>query len=456
MKLVFLIQRINSYKFYYSIIKEALARGMEVECWNYNGAEKGKEYLVPGEGYQQNFAPFSHPKIKAYDSTEILNKLLLEDQSIDFVFILNRPEMNFDEALLSQATFKWVVLMGTGPDSFLNLSRKNKSPIASKRRGFLLVSTIHWKDKGKLFFERFLPHLTGLLEDKSIKTNCVGQPEFDTCSKIDPGQVRSKYKIPQDKSVFLYLPYFYYLHGDGTQWSRAYCGFWTNRQTLSDSGFAMNRFGNSFRNILRKGYHLYKIMRDPLARNWFLRGIHEGKVIEAIKKFCQMNNLFLVIKPRLKYLVSTPVQKAADLIVWDTEKDQNPSVLKELLSVSKVAASQYSHSVLTAAFMNVFHLNLVPPKEYFLNYGDPPSPEMNRYWLSEAKPSIFSFDRVCDSWSIENVIEKLPQTSLEEFTIDPGQRDEYVKKFIGYDDFNSCKRILDILENDFAKETFQP
>ena len=150
MKLVFLIQRINSYKFYHSIIKEALVRGMEVECWNYNGAETAKKYLIPGEGYLQNFAPFSHPKTKTYDNTEILNNFLLKDQSIDFVFTLNRPEMNFDESLLSQATFKWVVLMGTGPDSFLSLSRENKLPIISKKRGFLFVSSTHWKNKGKL------------------------------------------------------------------------------------------------------------------------------------------------------------------------------------------------------------------------------------------------------------------------------------------------------------------
>ena len=70
------------------------------------------------------------------------------------------------------------------------------------------------------------------------------------------------------------------------------------------------------------------------------------------------------------------------------------------------------------------------------------------YWFPESKPSIFSFDRVCDSWSIENVIENLPQTPLKNFLIDPNQRAEYVRKFIGFDDFDSCNRILDILEND--------
>ena len=77
-----------------------------------------------------------------------------------------------------------------------------------------------------------------------------------------------------------------------------------------------------------------------------------------------------------------------------------------------------------------------------------------RSTLIHPKPSIFSFDRVCDSWSIENVIEKLPQAPMDEFTIDPNQRAAYVKKFMGYDDFSSCKRILDILENDIANETF--
>ena len=57
MKIVFLIEKINYYKFYYSIIKEALVRGVKVECWNYNKTGKDKKNLTPGEGYLQNFNP---------------------------------------------------------------------------------------------------------------------------------------------------------------------------------------------------------------------------------------------------------------------------------------------------------------------------------------------------------------------------------------------------------------
>jgi len=456
MKIVFLIHKTNFHKFYYSIVKEALVRDFEVECWNYNTVGSEKKYLMPGNDYLPNFNTQKIPKIKTFSSTQDLEKQLLEDNAIDFVFTLVRPEIDFDKSFLDQATFRWVTLMGTGPDDFVNIADANKLPIASKRPGFLFVSSRHWEDKGKKFFIKFRPHLSGFLESNFIKTRCVGQPELDTCSKIDPDYVRSKYGIPKGKYIFLYLPFPYYLNEDGSkgqygvQWPRAYCGIWGNRYALNKTSSTVNRFGHSIYNILRKGYHFGKIIQDPLALKWFLRGLNEGKTIQSIKEFCQLNDLFLVVKPRLKHIVPTKVQKTADLMVWDKETEHNPTALKEFLSISKVVASYYSHSVLTAAFMNVFHLNIVTPKEFFLCFGNFTYGEMIRYWLSEINPSIFSFDRVSESWPIENLIQTLPQTPLKKFTIDPKQRTEYVKKFIGFDDFNSCKRILDILENDPA------
>lgn len=448
MKLVFLVRRVNYYKFFYSTIQEAILRGNEVECWHNAGDKKVKGALSPGAEGTPCFDAPTQPRIRTFTSSEELDRLLLGDDSIDFVITLMRPETEFGESLLVQVKFKWVVLMGTGPDSFMALNGLKKMPPALPRPGYFFTASDDWKDRGGRFLKDVFPDLMGLMGERYIETKSVGQPEFDVCAGIEPEKVRQKYGIPQGKKIFLYLPFPYYVHSGGSQWARAFCGLYT-KNTRSGGGkggasFFVDAVGNGIRWI----YNVCRVLGDPLARDWWLRGINEVRVIEAIKAFCVKNDLFLVVKPRMKFPVAEAVEKAADLMMWDTEVEHNPSALKELLSVSRLSASYFSHAVLTSVFLNVFHLNLIQPRGAFPGSDPSGRPSWFTYWLPDTRPSIFAFDKVCDSWAIKDVIEKLPQTPIEDLTVDQGRRAEYVKKFIGFDDFESCKRILDVLEND--------
>ena len=141
----------------------------------------------------------------------------------------------------------------------------------------------------------------------------------------------------------------------------------------------------------------------------------------------------------MKFPVSAPVQKNADLVVWDSEQEYDSPVLKELLTVSGICLSYFSFSVVTSVFAGVYHLSAKIPPETLVD-------DQERYWFSAKKNSLYLYEGVCDAWPIDKVINELPGISLNNFRVNPQARKEYVRKFIGYDDYDSSKRILDELQ----------
>jgi hypothetical protein len=124
--------------------------------------------------------------------------------------------------------------------------------------------------------------------------------------------------------------------------------------------------------------------------------------------------------------------------VYDDETQNNPPVLKELLSLASLAVSYYSLSVLSAAFASVYHLNILTSDSFFPD-------EKGRYFFSDKAPSLFNYPGVSGSLTAQEVISKIAGMDLKDFVIDRDKRSEYIKDYIGFDDYNSSKRIFDLL-----------
>ena len=97
MKLVFLLKRANNYRFFFSLIREALASGIEVECWHNqepNYLHPQKTYQIPEDHNLPKFNPQNQPTLKIFRSQDQLIQLLLGDDSIDFfISQLNEIEL---------------------------------------------------------------------------------------------------------------------------------------------------------------------------------------------------------------------------------------------------------------------------------------------------------------------------------------------------------------------------
>jgi len=59
--------------------------------------------------------------------------------------------------------------------------------------------------------------------------------------------------------------------------------------------------------------------------------------------------------------------------------------------------------------------------------------------------SFYSFNGVVYNESIDDFVKDFPRKSFDDYKLDAKNRDEYIKKFLGYPDFRSSERIYNYL-----------
>lgn len=442
MKIVFLITRNNFYRYFTPVIKEALRRGYTVECWHnyFTQPKKGpKSFTFP---YLEDSPNFSGHRVtkRIFNSDKELFAMLFADNSIDVVCSVNRPNGKSLDREVKMFSFVWAVLM-TGADSFVEIGNFDCADHPRKIKEVFFLFSEYWLNKGVDFVNKFYPEKSYFLDNKYARCLAIGNPEYDIFKEIiDKEEVRRKYDIPSGKSILLYLPFPYdvdYVRGEA--WRRAFCGILTNTAQTKDGVYIHNKKKTFFRNILHKAHCMRRIVFDLQARDMWARGINEARLFLSVRKFCDNNDLCLVVKPRFKFSVAEYIKKTADCIVWDDEKQNDPPMLKELLSLSRLTISYYSHSVLPSVFAKAYHLNVHLPEIVFVS-------DAQRYLFRDDEDSMFDFSGVCQSWSIEKMIKLLPGCHIDEFTMDEARLRLYTERYLGFSDCNSSGRFFDILE----------
>ncbi len=452
-KIVFLIYRIGYYRYFTPLIREGLTRGYDVECWHDYSAPKGGEkgFAFPSIEDVPVFNDIKNKiKTKTFFGIEKLENKLMSRNDIDIVVSIHfpgvYPAFKFMDKIVKSRPFKWFTLMSSAPDSFFELVK-----ILDKNSGYrfkepFFVFSKRWLEMGKEYLQRYFPKHFQIVNNMKIKFMIVGTPEFDLFNNVkSPQIIRKKYGISENRSILLYLPFSYNNRNQYSSFERAFTGILTNTYISKENEYVHNKKKNIFKNLLYKIYISYKIVQDRKAFNYWIKGFNEAKVFKAVRKFCDRNNLFLVVKPRMKFPLAEIIKRKADLIVWDSEKSQNPPIMKELLSIAKLSVSFFSYSVLTSVFANVPHLNILLPDEYFPRHD-------NKFWFSGKKYSIFNFPDVCQCWSIEDTIKKLAQTDLNEFIIKKSAKKEYIKMINEFNDFKTSKRFFNTIEKDLFEK----
>ncbi len=451
MRVIFLIARIGYYRYYVPLIREALQRGYAVECWHeYNITKKGaKGFSFP---YVKDAPDITvknkKPEIVSFYGMKELEEKLLKKKDIDIVVSIQLPGCysgyRIMNKIVERRKFKWITLMSSAPDSFIGLVKLLKQrPDYRFDEPFF----IHGRELLKMacnYFKKYYPEYLYIFNKKYINFKVIGTPEFDTFKGINKDEVRKKYKIPQGKSILLYLPFPYTLRNRYSAWDRAFAGFFLNTLMSKDGSYIHNKKNGLFKFILFKTYCLLKIILDKFALKYLILGWTEKSVFKAVRRFADKNNQFMVVKPRMKFPLIEIIKKKADLIIWDTEKQQDPAIMKELLSLAKLTISFSSYSVLTSIFADVYHLNIELPFEFFID-------KAHKFWFPYTRPSIFNFSGVCDSWSIKKVINRLYTTPIKNFSVKSAERKKYIKLFNEYDDYNTSGRFFNYIESYLKK-----
>lgn len=441
MKIVFLIKRTNYYRYYLSLIQESLNLGYEVECWHdYLYPKKGiKSYGFPDINLAPTFSGFENtPNYRSYFGEKELLGLLQRDIGINVVVSIHRILTHFEKYFSFPPNLWWATILN-GPDSFFELALLSSSESHAFKNEIFYIYSSKWIELGTRFINRYYPEKKWILKHSTVRVETIGNPEFDAFQKISTDVVRKKYCIPDNKQLLLYLP-FPYNNRSRSAYEKAFCGYFTNTLISKDGAYCHDRRNSLPMDLVNKLRYIYSILKDPIAINYFLKRINEINVFRTLREFCKKNNLYLVAKPRVKFPIPEAIKSEADLVIWDDENLQNPPMLKELLSISRLCVSYYSYSTFSAVFAGVYHLNIAIPDVFFPN-------DASKFWFSEKKGSIFNYPGCSTCWKGEEVIQNLENTPIQYFSLIPEKRKEYLEEYNKITNYGSSKIFFESLNN---------
>ena len=417
MKISFLIERKNYYRLFVSIIDEALRQGWEVECWHdYNQPRTGiKGYEFPEVEAAPTFV-HGKPQFKIYHGTAELKKWLLQN-TVDVVVSLFTPLYYFGTTLTG--TPKWISLQHS-VDTFVN-----NSPAGILSSDLVGLYSEYWLTWAIIYFRGMGLIQSGDQIETQIaaKIVSVGFPELDQCRLIDPDEVRWQWGIPKDQPVVVFLPS-----------SSIFPGlFWPQWRYLPLSQLS----------------RLWWAVRQRRFKSieYDLRGWNEINIIRAVKTFCKRNGAYLLVKSRLKEPIPNYIEALADKCLYD--ESYYPHTILRALSIASLCINFYSTTVTEAAYLAVPNLCIAYSPRYWCNFNCEKA--ILKLLLNAKEGGLFQYRGVSTTMSIPEIIKTLHHKSLGDFKIGPRARKVYIEKFLGCDDRQSSKRVLDVCRDLIAQ-----
>jgi len=409
-RIALLIERMNYYRLLGPIVDRALQDGWEVECWH--------DYGHPQEGAKGSEFPdikaapsFMHgqPEYVAYKGVQELSRLV-EVRSPGVVVALRSPLMTLG-APLSDASVRWVTVMHTW-DFFMT-----NGPEGILCSDVSAICSDYWRSQGLTYFRRKGP--LDLIDEERLRAKmvAVGFPEMDQIRLINREEVRARWNIPKGRPIVVLLPYPVASNPNS---------FWSRRVYSEPS-----KLKQALSVLVRRRFEYWRHVRE---------GWNDVNLIRALRQFCDRNGAFLVAKSRLKDPIPAHTRRLSDLCLYD--ESCYPATILQTLSIADLCVNFYSTAVTEAAYLGVPNLCVTFSPEDVLESGELDSALFDLF-TNPNEGGVFQFQGVSRTMTIPEVIKNLPQMSLDEFRIDPLARSKYVHKFLGYDDGESSRRVLD-------------
>ena len=424
MRIGFLISRNTCYKHFGAIINEALKRGHEVFCFHdYSQPRDGnKGYQFPSLSDMPKFA-FGNPKAINFNHNAALIEKIKENK-VQVLVSSNMLGSNVElKNTLSAVGIFWVALQPVC-DSLFTAEFWHVPDI-------YLVYSLTWVE---LAVECLLKTKIIPISEKEntkqrllAKSVAVGFPELDQDRMIDASKIKKDWGIPEDKKVVLFLPFTFNSCAD-----RFWIPFVYGKNNLFIQALLVLFYPILFPLLVNK---------RPKLGQWLgfwgqvFRKENDKTLMKSLKKFCQKNNAYLLVKSRKKDPVKPYLARIADKVLYDEEL--YPSTIVKCMKVSDLCCNFYSASVLEAAFMGVPGICLAPTLRDWsgLQYKE---------WevIFEKANDFHDFPGVSYKLSIPEAIRAFSEKTLADFPLNKEKQKEYVKKFVGdLDDEYSLKAV---------------
>jgi len=413
-RFVVIIQRITEYWLLAPIIEEALTKPWSVECWHDTSwsREGLKGYQFPDLESVPKFVN-GQPQFFGFDGALEFRALIRERQAA-IIVSMKPPSVYYEKRPLEDKSV-WLTVQHA-VDTLITHSPERlltSDLVALYSRWWIRWAGRHYQEESQV---EDRSNFEQSLEEKAA---IVGFPALDAAAKIDPTEVRRRWNIPQDQPVVLLLPFPQGV-GKGSFWPSMIFG-------------QPSKFRRAFNVLAHRRFKYWPdIWHDST----------DASVVKAIRAFCDLNGAYLLVKSRKKTPIPPYTHELADKCLYDEK--YYPSTIFEALSISSLSISFYSTAVIEAASLGVPHLCITFSADDYCGDDELLRGRLERFYTAE-EGSPFHFPGVTKAVTIAEAIEDLPQTNLDEFTIEPTARQCYLKQYAGPDDHQSSERLIETL-----------
>ncbi len=410
--IVFIIQRLGDFRYLGSVVEAAIERGHRVELWHDYSKPRGgiKDYQYPLVENTPSFAS-GDAVSRAYKNENALAGML-GSFSPDCVVASRGPTDYLAQEDAAAKKTPWVAVQEHFDYAMFGLDRITSVTVQC-------LYTPYWMNK-------ILELYTQPSEYESLRARLesicrmTGSTQADGMKLVDPDEVRARWGIPSDRPVVTYLP--------------------------SDAEY--NLYGRVFlaRNRLVKAAHILK------ARRWrnlkyLLQPFSDRTLVASVRRFCDRNNAFMLVKTRKKQPLPHYLQQAADLIV--TDETEYPATILKALSVANLCISAYlSASINDAAAAGVPIVSLSRDlKSWPYQFPE------KRFARNPYEVLFTTFERGFFNWGgfgyvlpVLTAIKQLYRMSLSDFPLDRNALQGFIEQYIGHLDGKNGNRVAQEIE----------
>lgn len=404
----FLIDSLTYFKIFGPVIGEALGAGLDVHLLLRDDPEfrKGpKGYQWPDPCKVPTFAGGA-PQVRQWESDGALIALCRHERIDVVISVWLYPRDYALRRALRDGGTCWIALQHGVDHLIMPLETLTEPDVTCMFSPF-------WVDHAVGFFAKSRAG-EGTATALASRLRATGFPELDAFRKLDPGEIRRRYGVPDGRPVVVWLPHDH--HADDP---------W---EVL----------------VFRRRWRPRALVRAVRDRRWdlipkLLDRVTVGQVARSLRAFCDRNRAFLLVKSRIKDRPSVWDRRVADLFTFD--RGYHPPTILEALAIADLCVHVLSVAAMEAAYAGVPALCLIPP-EASTFVSDPDTAWRRTADNIRAPDTLWNFAGVSFMLPLEDAVTRLPETSLEEFRMDPVRRDEYVRRYVGPTDGRSSRRVL--------------
>ena len=416
MKVLFVITRLSDYRLLGPVIDCALKSGWRVECWHdYSFPTTGlKRYLFPAVAAAQDFQ-HGQPNVRSYlGPTELVERLEHGDEDA----VVSVAPLQTDTGGAIPHRYPVWACVQSGLDTLVNSSERLKGAdiLALYSRWWLDWTVSHYETTERV------SDVSALRTSLESRSRFVGFPASEAVHLVDRQAARNRWGIPRDQPVVVLLPF---PQGVGRS------TFWP-RQIFAEPSRARRVV-----NVVTQGKFNY------LRAAW--SHVNDVDVVRAVRKFCDRNGAFLLVKSREKTPIPQYLRVVSDKCIYDERF--YPATIIEALSIADLCISYYSLGVLEAAALGVPNLCIAHRVEDYLGDHAGNVDSTHNEFFHRRAGGAFQFAGVSTTASADEAVALLQSRTLAEFKVDATAHDEYLHKFLGTDDGRAAARVVDAIES---------